>query len=90
MKMYYIAVYDIASPRRLNKVLKTFRKYLTWIQNSAFEGELNETQFKKLSDDLKKIVNRKEDSLLFFYADNKKYISQRKLGIAKNEPTQFF
>jgi CRISPR-associated protein Cas2 len=90
MKMYYIAVYDIASPSRLQKVLKTFRKYLTWIQNSAFEGELNETQFKALSNELRVIVNRKKDSLLFFYADSKKYIAQRKIGISKNEPTQFF
>lgn len=88
--MYYVVVYDIASQKRLPKVLKIFRKYLTWIQNSAFEGELNETQFKKLNEELKKTVNKKEDSLLFFYADNKKYISQKKLGITKNEPTQFF
>lgn len=88
--MYYIAVYDIASPKRLPKVLKIFRKYLTWIQNSAFEGELNETQYKSLTNELRGAVNRKKDSLLFFYAENRKYINQRKLGIAKNEPTQFF
>ena len=57
MKMYYIAVYDIASPGRLQKVLKTFRKYLHWVQNSVFEGELNEGQFAALNTELKKIYS---------------------------------
>ncbi|HMR40320.1 MAG TPA: CRISPR-associated endonuclease Cas2 [Ignavibacteria bacterium] len=90
MKMYYIAVYDIASPGRLQKVLKTFRKYLHWIQNSAFEGELNEGQFEKLNLELKKIINKKKDSLLFFNTENKRYITKRMIGIEKNEPTMYF
>ncbi|HMQ68886.1 MAG TPA: CRISPR-associated endonuclease Cas2 [Ignavibacteria bacterium] len=88
--MYYIAVYDIASPGRLQKVLKTFRKYLHWIQNSAFEGELNEGQFEKLNLELKKIINKKKDSLLFFNTENKRYITKRMIGIEKNEPTMYF
>lgn len=88
--MYYLAVYDIASPRRLPKVLKTLRKYLHWIQNSAFEGELNEGQFSKLNEELKKIINRKEDSLLFFHAENKKFITKRIIGKEKNEANMFF
>ena len=90
MKMYYIAVYDIASPGRLQKVLKTFRKYLHWVQNSVFEGELNEGQFAALNTELKKIINKKKDSLLFFNTENKKYITKRMMGVEKNEPTMFF
>lgn len=86
MKMYYIAVYDIASETRLPRVLKTFRKYLFWIQNSVFEGELNETQFKSLKEDLKKVINKQEDSILFFNVENKRYLTKGKLGIEKNEP----
>ena len=90
MKLYYIAVYDIASPRRLPKVLKTFRKYLHWVQNSAFEGELNEGQFQKLTEELKKVINKKQDSLMFFHTENKKFITKRMVGVEKNEPTLFF
>lgn len=90
MKMYYIAVYDIASPGRLQKVLKTFRKYLHWVQNSVFEGELNEGQFAILNTELKKIINKKKDSLLFFNTENKRYITKRMIGIEKNEPTMYF
>ncbi|HAY34412.1 MAG TPA: CRISPR-associated endonuclease Cas2 [Bacteroidetes bacterium] len=88
--MYYIAVYDIASPSRLPKVLKIFRKYLHWIQNSAFEGELNEGQFESLMTELKKVVKKKEDSLLFYNTENRKYITKRMIGIEKNDPGMSF
>lgn len=90
MKLYYIAVYDIASPKRLPKVLKTFRKYMFWIQNSSFEGELTEAQHKQLKLDLKKVIKKDEDSILFFWAENKKYISKEVFGKEKNEVTNFF
>jgi CRISPR-associated protein Cas2 len=90
MKLYYIAVYDIASPKRLVKVLKTFRRYLHWVQNSAFEGELNEKQFSSLTKNLKRIIKKDEDSILFFYSESKKYISKRRMGIEKNEPSMIF
>lgn len=90
MKMYYIAVYDIAAPGRLQKVLKIFRKYLHWIQNSAFEGELNEGQYSQLTIELNKVIKKKEDSLLFFKAENKKFIDKKLMGIEKNEATMVF
>jgi len=89
MKMYYISVYDIASEKRLPKVLKTFRKYLFWIQNSVFEGELNETQLKSLQEELKGIIKKDKDSVLFFSVENKRYVTKKKMGIEKNEPVMF-
>lgn len=89
MKLYYIVVYDIASEKRLPKVLKIFRKYLFWIQNSVFEGELNETQYKLLKEELKKVIKKDTDSILFFHVDNKKYVTKNKMGIEKNEPANF-
>ena len=44
--MYVIAVYDVSAERTV-KMLKLCRKYLHWIQNSVFEGELSELQLKK-------------------------------------------
>jgi len=89
MKLYYIAVYDIASHKRLPKVLKIFRRYLFWIQNSSFEGELNETQFLSLKRDLKAVIKKDQDSILFFWAENKKLISRQIMGFEKNEVTNF-
>lgn len=87
--MYYIAVYDVASPKRLPRVLKTFRKFMFWIQNSSFEGELTEGQYKELKSRLKEVCNKEEDSILFFCAEKKKYIKREVMGFEKNEITNF-
>ncbi|MEM2591949.1 MAG: CRISPR-associated endonuclease Cas2 [Thermofilaceae archaeon] len=54
--MYVIMVYDV-NVARVQKVLKTGRKYLTWVQNSVFEGELTEAKLARLQRDLQKIIN---------------------------------
>jgi CRISPR/Cas system-associated endoribonuclease Cas2 len=46
-------VYDI-NEKRVNKVLKIARKYLTWVQNSVLEGEITEAKFLKLKWEKKK------------------------------------
>ena len=45
--MYVILVYD-CSEKRVGKMLKLYRKYLNWIQNSVFEGEITEVKLKEL------------------------------------------
>ncbi len=89
-KVFYIAVYDITSPKRLSKVLKTFRKFMNWVQNSAFEGELTAKQYQKLKDELSNIINSKEDSIIFYHAEEQKHIGKKILGVEKNEISQFF
>jgi len=89
-QVFYIAVYDIESPKRLTKVLKTFRKYMNWVQNSAFEGELTAKQFQALKEELHEIINKEKDSVIFYHAEEQKHIGKKILGIEKNEITKFF
>lgn len=89
-KVFYIAVYDIASERRLQKVIKVFRKYMTWVQNSAFEGELNSKQFHSLVDELSDVINKEEDSIIFYHAEEQKHIGKKIVGIEKNRIIKFF
>jgi CRISPR-associated protein Cas2 len=86
--MYVIMVYDV-NVARVQKVLKTARKYLTWVQNSVFEGELSEAQLARLQRTLQKIINPDEDSILFYLFPTSHYLERRTLGVIKNEPTQF-
>jgi len=51
-------VYDIGE-KRVQKVLKTSRKYLFWVQNSVFEGEITKANYVKLKAELKKIIDEK-------------------------------
>ncbi len=85
--MYVIAVYDVRE-RRVAKCLKTFRRYLVWIQNSVFEGELSEAQIKKLERDLGRVLNWDEDSVLFYISTTRHYTERRELGLKKGDPSQ--
>lgn len=82
--MYLIMVYDV-KVSRVAKVLKTGRKYLTWVQNSVFEGEITEAKFEKLKLELKKIVDLNEDSILFYLFRTKMYTERQTLGIEKGK-----
>jgi len=82
--MYYIVVYDIANEGRLPRVLKTCRKYLNWVQNSVFEGELTESQFEKLISDLKKKIKLQEDSVIFYSVRERRWLDKEVMGIEKN------
>jgi len=83
--MYYIITYDIAKPKRLVKTLKLLRQYLFWMQNSVFEGELTEKKFAELKMNLKKIIKKDEDSVIFYKIRTKSVVSRSILGITKND-----
>jgi CRISPR-associated protein Cas2 len=85
--MYYILSYDIASPKRLPKMLKTCRRYLNWVQNSVFEGELTKSQFVELSNNIKRIIDKEHDSILLYEIRNKEVVDKSILGKEKNEIT---
>jgi len=82
--MFVIMVYDI-NTTRVAKVLKIARKYLTWVQNSALEGEITTAKFEKLKMELKKVINENEDSILFYIFRAKLYTSRESMGIEKGK-----
>jgi len=45
--MYVIIVYDI-DQSRVAKVCQYLRRWLHWVQNSTFEGELTESQLERI------------------------------------------
>ena len=44
--MFVIITYDIKI-ERINRVRKLLRMYLTWTQNSVFEGKITESKLQK-------------------------------------------
>ena len=86
--MYVILVYDI-SEKRVGKMLKLCRRYLNWIQNSVFEGEITEVKLKELLSHAKKIMVLDEDSVLIFKSRNEKWLEKEVLGQEKNELDTF-
>lgn len=86
--MYIIAVYDCGE-KRVGKMLKLCRRYLTWIQNSVFEGELTSVQLKELKIEAAKIMDKKEDSLIIFTTRQEKWLDKEVIGLEKNSTDNF-
>ncbi len=86
--MYIILVYDIGQ-KRVGKALKICRRYLNWVQNSVFEGELTESRLKALKLNLKNILNQEEDSVLIYRFREQKYIKREIIGLEKSSLDSF-
>jgi CRISPR-associated endoribonuclease Cas2 len=77
--MYVILVYDFGE-KRVNKMLKLCRKYLNWIQNSVFEGEISEVKLKALLIEADKFIDKECDSIIIFKGDYKVSLSKEIIG----------
>ena len=86
--MYVIAVYDVGE-KRVGKMLKLCRRYLNWIQNSVFEGEISEVKLKELLSKAKEFLKEDEDSIIIFKSRNEKWLDKEVVGLEKNEIDNF-
>jgi len=80
--LFVVLVYDVGE-KRVAKALKTCRKYLNWVQNSVFEGEISEVNLKKLKAEMKRIMNLSEDSVIIYTWRTQRYSSREILGVEK-------
>jgi len=86
--MYIILVYDIGE-KRVGKMLKLCRKYLEWIQNSVFEGEITEVKLKELAFRAKSIMKEEDDSLIIFKSREEKWLDKEIIGKERNPIDKF-
>ena len=82
--VYVLIVYDVGV-ERIDGVRQFLRQYLTWIQNSAFEGELSEGQLERVRARLRELIREDEDSVIIFTASSKKWIRREVIGTEKAE-----
>ncbi|HHV73336.1 MULTISPECIES: CRISPR-associated endonuclease Cas2 [unclassified Thermoanaerobacterium] len=86
--MFIILVYDV-NEKRVNKVLKTCRKYLNWVQNSVLEGEISDANFRKLKSEISKIIDKEEDSVIIYILRTTKYSDREIIGLEKGGESLF-
>lgn len=77
--MYVIVMYDVGQ-KRVGKMLKLCRRYLNWIQNSVFEGEISEVKLLELKHNALHIMEREEDSLIVFKTRQEKWLDKEIVG----------
>jgi CRISPR-associated protein Cas2 len=85
--MYIILVYDIGE-KRVGRMLKLCRKYLSWIQNSVFEGEITEVKLKELKIKVS-VIMEDTDSLIIFKSREKKWLEKEIVGNERGETGNF-
>lgn len=80
--MFVILVYDF-NVKRVGKALKITRKYLSWVQNSVFEGEISLANLVKLKMELTRLINPDEDSVIIYAFRSLKYSERIEIGLKK-------
>lgn len=78
--MYVILVYD-CGVERVNDVRKFLKQYLSWVQNSVFEGELTDAEFMKVKATLKAMIKHDYDSIRIYKLRSDKYLDVEQLGV---------
>lgn len=86
--MYVILVYDCGE-KRVNKMLKLCRRYLHWIQNSVFEGEISEVRLKELLLEADQFIDKTHDSIIVFKSREQKWLDKQIIGQEKNDLDNF-
>lgn len=77
--MYIVLVYDV-DVSRVPKVCKFLRRYLHWVQNSVFEGELRESQLEEVRWGLRQLIDAERDSIYIYRVRDQKWIDKEILG----------
>lgn len=86
--MYVILVYDIGQAR-VGKMLKLCRRYLNWIQNSVFEGDITEVKLRELLANSHKFLQADEDSIIIFKSRDQKWLEKEVIGRERNSLDSF-
>lgn len=80
--MFVIVTYDVSS-KRVQRVLRICRRYLTRVQNSVFEGNITESKLAELKRELAKVVVPDHDGVRIYEMASVRYASLELLGKVK-------
>ncbi len=81
--MYVIIAYDV-NVERVNRVKKFLRKYLNWVQNSLFEGELSEADLEEVKMGLRRIIDEETDMIVIYKLRSEKAMKREIIGTDKS------
>ncbi len=82
--MRVLLVYDV-DEKRLPAVHKVCRRYLYWVQNSVFEGELTRGRLNRLIQELERVIDRDYDSVVIYTFKGSAFLGRLQYGPAGDE-----
>lgn len=65
------------------KVCQYLRRFLHWVQNSAFEGELTESQLERIKADLRDMIDLDYDSVYIYRLPDRSVVRKEVIGQEK-------
>ena len=80
--MFIVLAYDVGE-KRVSKVLKTTKKYLTPIQRSLFQGFITESELKRLKSELEALIDKTDDSVVIYKLHDINSIVFEEIGVSK-------
>lgn len=81
---YAFLFYDV-NEKRVNKVFKVCKKYLSHFQKSVFRGELTPSNLLLLKKDLNKVIDKNEDFICIIKLMNDNVYGEEILGNKQND-----
>jgi CRISPR-associated protein Cas2 len=82
--MYVLVVYDV-DVKRVSRVHKYLKRYLHWVQNSVFEGEVTDAQIEEIKAGLRRILISEDDSVLLYTARDQRWLDKQVIGRERGE-----
>ena len=73
--MHVVIVYDIGV-ERIDSVRHILKQYLTWIQNSAFEGEITQGLLDELRLKVLSVIDKGKDSVIVYTINNPSWLNK--------------
>lgn len=81
---YAFLFYDV-NEKRVAKVFKVCKKYLSHYQKSVFRGEITPSNLMKLKNDLNKVIEENEDFICIIKLRNDNVYGEEVMGNCKNQ-----
>ena len=76
---YAFVFYDVGE-KRVQKVFKVCKKYLSHFQKSVFRGEMSPSKLMKLKAELEKVIDKREDFVCIIKLMNNSVFGEEVLG----------
>lgn len=81
---YAFVFYDV-NEKRVNKVFKVCKKYLSHFQKSVFRGEMSPSKLILFKKDLNKVIDKSEDFICIIKLMNDNVFGEETLGVSSNQ-----